>query len=560
MSDSSILDRNLVALSAHCHQLASRISLVSGNPGLDFVTARTGLPIPVLMRNGHPFPMHSRFDPEAEGRRFAEEAPSGYLISFGLGGAYHLVPLLKKKSLTGLIIVEKDVSLVRRILETIDMTRLFSDTRVILLVDVSPDELTRIVLDRYLPVLYGNLGSISLRTRWDSEPQWFADRAKTLRGLPEALGRDYTVQSQFGRRWLVHTIANLERSEQVLCALPPVKKLLITAAGPSIQDQLPRLRQLKKDGATLLATDTSLPVLSAAGIPPDIVLSIDCQVISYHHFLRGLPKETALILDLASPPLLTRLTDRILFYSSGHPFSLYLNQLYRPFPIIDISGGNVTHAAISFAQVAGAAEVRLFGGDFSYPNGRPYAQSSYIFPYFQSRSTRTAGSESCFWEFVTNHQPRREKTRHGWRWRTKTMDYYREVLEKAVSTMSCRVILETGRGVPIRVSRNDSPASVSSRITSILSAGPIKSGWRDFLADYRNSLESLPPLSGPPQDYLEGLAPKSRQTWATLLPSAATFQNGLQDGPMAVEKARLWTLERIKGVLARSFHSQTNPP
>ena len=145
-------------------------------------------------------------------------------------------------------------------------------------------------------------------------------------------------------------------------------------------------------------------------------------------------------MDLASPPVLTDLTERLVFFSSGHPFSLYLNRLYRPFPILDLSGGNVTHAAASLAQAAGAREVYLYGADFSYPSGQPYARGTYLFPYFQSRSVRMTGSENNFYQFIRDSRPRRESVGDTWRFRTSTMDHYRESLEIAVDSMNFNLI------------------------------------------------------------------------------------------------------------------------
>ena len=550
MLNRNFLDRNLVALSTHHSELARSLSDIASHPDLSVIESRKGPPVPILLREGRTFPMHSRFDPVSEGRRLAEEAPEGYLVAFGLGGGYHLNPLLEKRTLTGLIVIERDLSLIRGILERIDLTRLLSDSRVVILVDPSPEALSRIVLERYLPVLYGNLGSITLRSRWDANPSWFSDRAKALRGLPEALGRDYTVQTRFGRRWFVHTMWNLSRSEEVRAVLPPARRLLVTAAGPSLQKQLPEIRKRHAEGAALLATDTSLPLLVSEGITPDMVLSIDCQVVSYHHFLKGLPESTILILDLASPPVLTRQTDRILFFSSGHPFSLYLNRLYRPFPILDLSGGNVTHAAASLAQAAGAREVYLYGADFSYPSGQPYARGTYLFPYFQSRSVRMTGSENNFYQFIRDSRPRRESVGDTWRFRTSTMDHYRESLEIAVDSMDFNLIQAEGEGVPIHsnAERHFTVGKDNDRFVPLLSAGPVTTGWREFLNDYSSRLEALPPLIGPPQDYLAELDMENRQAWATLLPSAATFRGRSSDGPAAVEEARKWTLERIRRI------------
>ena len=553
MTDNGWLNQNLLSLRIRHPDLAQHLSQTRPCKNLSVMKSRKGMPIPVLARAGRLFPMHSRIDPVAEGRRIAQDAPEGYLVAFGLGAAYHLNPLVDSDTLTGLLIVESSDAIVRGLMELFDLSSLFADSRVILLVGPSPELLVKTVLSRYLPVLYGNLGSITLRSRWDANSEWFSPRVRALQGLSKALGRDYTVQSRFGRRWFVHTLANLERSEKVGIDVSPSRRFLITAAGPSLEDQLPQLRKMHADGATLLATDTSLPILASTGIVPDIVLSIDCQAISYHHFLKGLPQKTALILDLASPPVLTRMTDNILFITSGHPFSLYLNRFYRPFPILDLSGGHVTYAAVSLAQEVGAHEVFLFGADFSYPSGQPYAKNTYLYPYFQSRSNRLNGSENLFYSFISESHPRRERKPDGWLWKTSSLNHYRESLEQAISVMECDCHLIAGRGIPIRIPDNASSRSENElgRVLTMLSTGAISMKWTDFLEAYLSRLSQLPPLNGPPQDYLEYLDTENRQAWATLLPSAATFRDESTDGPAAVEKSRRWALARIRTLLKR---------
>jgi hypothetical protein len=66
MSESGILDRNLVALSTRQPDLASRLSSSKPDENLSFIESRIGLPVPILPRDGRPFPMHSRFDPILE--------------------------------------------------------------------------------------------------------------------------------------------------------------------------------------------------------------------------------------------------------------------------------------------------------------------------------------------------------------------------------------------------------------------------------------------------------------------------------------------------------------
>ncbi|PIE05245.1 MAG: hypothetical protein CSA76_00040 [Spirochaetales bacterium] len=293
MADTRFFKKNLEALKNSSPALVSALKKAPPLPALQILPARSGEPVPVINRGGRPCYLHSRFNPESEGLRTAGAAKGGFTVVFGLGGAYHIRPLLRRTELTGLLIVDENISFLRSILEGMDFSDIFSDPRVHVLVDASPMEIRRFLLQTYIPVLYGNMETLVLRSRRDLNPQWFTRAYEALKDLPEVLGRDYTTQKRFGKRWFMNTLANLARSEK--CAVPPDiflrphRRVLVTAAGPSLEEQLPKIRKLQSEGALLLAADTSLPVLLASQITPDWVLSIDCQTVSYHHFLKGLP-------------------------------------------------------------------------------------------------------------------------------------------------------------------------------------------------------------------------------------------------------------------------------
>jgi len=538
MPETGYLNQNLDVLSARNPALAARLLNTKPNACLHTCKSRQGSLVPAIRRREHLYPMHSRFDPISEGRRIAGMANEEFLIAFGLGGGYHLKPLLEIETLSALLIVEQDMSLVRGLLENFDFAFLFSDSRVNLLIDCSPRVLLDFVLDNYLPILHGNLGTISLSPRVNLNPPWFLARANALQTINETLSREFTVQSRFGQRWFINTLSNLSRNEEVDIELLPTTNLLVTAAGPSLQGQMAEIKKKSMGGMKILATDTSLPHLLLNGVNPDIVLSIDCQIFSYQHFLRGLPEESILVLDIATPPVLGRLTNKVVFFSSRHPFSLYLNKYYRTLPTLDLTGGNVTHAAISLAEKIGARQVTLFGADFSYPGGEPYAKGTYIYPLFQSKSRRTSGSEDYFWKFIDSSKPILEETQGAWRYRISSLDYYRETLKNSPLNLSYNLFSEN----------NATPSFIkdATRQTPGFTASPPKRKWQDFIQDYFKTLESLPLLGANIKEYLAALDDKPRQAWASLLPIAITLGRGGSSGFEAVERARIWTMEKIK--------------
>ena len=542
-----ILDRNLLALSRTSAEAAALLSSVKSWSGLSVEPSRKGDPVPVISSDLGGRTLHSRFDPVREGQRLAENYMcSGTILAYGLGAAYHLIPLLESRELTSLIIAETRPALVKAILEQIDLSRLFLDKRVSLWICTDPAEFRIKLLKQYIPVLSGDFRSISLRNRVEVDKVFFQELSIVVKDALSSITDDYTVQTHFGKKWFNNTLSNLRASEKTTVTLNPARHVLITAAGPSLEKQLDTLKSLKSK-ATLLATDTSLPILLSNGIKPDMVISIDCQHISYHHFMKGYPAEVPLVLDLASPPFLTRIAEKVFFFASDHPFSNYVSRNFRQFPHLDTSGGNVTHSALSLADALGASQISLFGTDFSYPMGKPYARGSYIYPYFEMSALRTAGIESRMMDFVLhNRSIIKEYSDTGYRYISKPMIHYKKSLEAKTSAISARVIPIPGDGVQLTLSEKKDKHH---RGFTLMSAGSSLRSRKEFMKEYRTSVNTLPVINGTIPEYLESLDRNQMDILITLLPAAAQFRKSSDTGREALNRAREWTLS----LLDRSF-------
>ncbi len=404
MTETRILDRNLLALSSRDPELSARLSSEPSDKSIRFIRAKSSHTVPSLLREGRLITLHSRFDPVKEGLRYLDAARgAGYLVFLGLGAGYHIEPFLKSGDVANILVIEKGMGMVRSVLEEIDMRALLMDPRVKILIDADFADIKRTILSDYRPALAGNLKTIDLKARVAVEQSYFEGVVDALRSVINRVADDYTVQSQFGKKWFVNTLANLSKAENSSQTLRPVRRILITGAGPSLERQIDKLVQMKTDGF-LVASDTSLPFLLAHEIMPDLVVSIDCQQVSYHHFLSGYPAHVPLMLDLASPHVLTSFTDKLIFFSSGHPFSQYLTSHWRRLPVIDTSGGNVSHAALSLAGLLRPDEIYLFGVDFSFPEGKSYARGTYIYPLFRSQEQRTLPLETSFFSFLRRNE------------------------------------------------------------------------------------------------------------------------------------------------------------
>jgi hypothetical protein len=557
-------ERNLLALSQKDPVLCTRLSGAETTRGhYKFLESRTGERVPALVDSGGAaHPLHSLVDPRREGRRLIGTlGDEGYLVFFGFGGAFHIAAALEREDIQHVLVIDYDINGVAELLASGEYIRILRDSRLYFMVDPPPGLLERYILDTFQPVLYGGLRVIPLRTRTEQDPVLFSRAGETVKSTMDALAADYSVQAYFGTRWFSNIIRNLFRAERQEGPLPPIRNAAVCAAGPSLDIQLPILKE-RRGSSYLIASDTSLPSLLRAGIEPDAVVSIDCQHISYYHFIAGLPGHIPLFLDLASPPLLAARSQHPRFFAGGHPLTRYVSRYWRSLPLLDTAGANVTYAALSLAERLGAAQIELYGADFSYPLGRTYARGTYLYPYFevrQNRFTPLEGQHSAFLyrNSVLNRIERvpspddPEKT-GGWYYETPVLKRYREGVETKAGSLRAVLKPIPSLGAPIMIP--DTGRGEPRPGTPLFAAGRMTMGAGDFLAGYRAKIAALPPVKPDVSRYIRDLDEEERPVLATLLPGAAALKrrNPVMGGAAALEAVREYSLGELDRVMGLS--------
>ncbi|MDR3166665.1 MAG: DUF115 domain-containing protein [Treponema sp.] len=547
MDKQYLFERNLLSLSLSDPELCSRLTAAETTRGrYKFLTARSGDPVPALVdAAGAAHPLHSLVDPEKEGRRLVSTvAGEGVLVFFGLGGGYHIEAALEREDIYRVLVVDYDLNGIAELLSSQEYIRIFNDFRFRLLADISPAALETYLPQVYQPVLYGGIRLLPLRTRTAPDNARFNAAGDAVARAIERVKGDYSVQAYFGKRWFANSIRNLFRAEGDLPPIPPIRHAAVSAAGPSLDRQIPELIR-QRDSLYLIATDTSLPSLLAAGVEPDAVVSIDCQHISYYHFMGGLPAHIPLFLDLASPPTVAACSKNLRFFSGGHPLTRYISQAWRSFPAVDTSGGNVTYAALSLADTLGARRIDLYGADFSYPQGMTYARGAYLSPYFDKKQSRFAPTESLFSDFLYRSPSLRRMEGGGsWYYETNIMGQYREGLEEKARVLGT-VRAVPGMGPPLDVEKKSGVPRPA--VIRLFSTGPAAMSAGDFLVEYQKKIRSLPPIRNGPEKFTED----ERRILATLLPTGAAIKRRRPDlrGAEVLEEIRAFCLEEIDRLL-----------
>ena len=529
MDKNPLLEKNLLALSGINGELSSRLAAAdSAARRYEFLESRSGETIPAWVDStGKAHPLHSTIDPRKEADRLINSLDdsffregSCFLVILGLGGAYYAEAALKANA--GMVLViEYGLSGVHELLCRMDYSCLFNNPRFRLLVNSSNEEIERNILNLYQPVLYGGIKVIPLRSRTSLEPKPFQAAGDAIESAIKRVSADYSVQAHFGKRWASNIVKNLEAAGENRDASLRIRRAAVTAAGPSLMAQIRRLKERQKE-LFIIATDTSLSCLLNEGIRPGAVISIDCQHISYYHFMEALPDETILFLDLASPPLLSSRAKRRVFFSGSHPLGKYISRVWKALPELDASGGNVTYAAISLAEQLGAEEIELYGADFSYPKGVTYARGTYIYSFFGKKQSRLSPLEAQHSSFLYRTPLDKRQGASSWYYETEVLRFYREKLEEKSLGMDSLIIPVEGAGAAIQV--KSAPAFPHRHEKAWFPERKEKMGREEFLKFYRGEIARLPQSCRNAAEYIASLDGEERAVLATLLPAAAAFK------------------------------------
>ena len=169
--------------------------------------------------------------------------------------------------------------------------------------------------------------------------------------------------------------------------------LVIVSAGPSLDRNIMDLRKAE-NRCFVLAVDTALRPLLAAGVIPHAVIIADPSELNARHIVGAMPPSTHLIAEQAvHSSALASAARRFLFGLGLFPDSLFAKFGFAK-SRLDV-WGSVATAALDLACRMGANPVIFTGQDFAYSWGRDYASYT-IFdgnPFCASDSGRASAND-----------------------------------------------------------------------------------------------------------------------------------------------------------------------
>ena len=341
---------------------------------ITLVSSRSGLPNVAV--DGVPY--HSPYDPEREASKFYAGLPlegADVVVHFGWGLGY-AARLLRERCRPDvkILVLEPDEDLHR-------LCRREGPGR-----DALEDPRFRFIVGPQVRQLFDDWGLEGCRetdrvlwVEWPRSLQRHTELARVLQKDFKNRLRDQAANLlthfENGRTYFENAVRNLRFAGDPVVGnlfgrfegVP----LVLVSAGPSLDRNIRHLQGLDQR-CFILAVDTALRPLLAAGVKPHAVMIADPSQLNAQHILGAMPPETYLIAEQAVDPSAFRTATRRFQFSVG----VFPDGLYREFGLDRTAlavWGSVATAALDLACRMGADPVIFVGQDFAYSWGRDYA-------------------------------------------------------------------------------------------------------------------------------------------------------------------------------------------
>lgn len=408
--------------------------------------------------------LHSRVDPIAEARRWADSIPTEDKYCFvvaGMGLGYHIRALYKRLRGGAIIIcIEPSLELIATALAHTDLAEVLGSGKLTIVTDADKSRIHQ-KLGRFSVLVL--LGSSFL-----SHPASLGrpDYQEPIRAVVEFFeyARMSAITLMINSRI---TCRNLANNLATYVATPPIDMLkgrfkgcpaVLVSAGPSLTGNMKELAGLKGK-AVLIAVQTVVRPLLEAGITPDFVTSLDYHEISKKFFegVEGLKH-----VHLVAEPKVT--------WHVPEEYEGPISMLYNPWVAMVVgdqlaaraglkAGSTVSHLSFYLAVYMGCDPIILVGQDLAFPGGVYYFQGAERSKRRRGETNRFCTAEMAEWERIARdrHKLREvgsESTFHGNSsgrvFTDELLLTYKEHFEKDIPASGRHVINVVGGGVSIR--------------------------------------------------------------------------------------------------------------
>ena len=333
------------------------------------------------------------------------------VLGFGLG--LHVERLARRMKRTGIVLVfEPDTALLKAVFSRVDMSEWIGQANLMVVTDAEDMTGLQTRLAKVDSLLM--LG-IRLVEHPPSAPRIGSQGAVFSRGLSAiASTARMTMMTALGRS--ADTIGNLLSNIDHYALGNGIDDLedaargrlgIVVSAGPSLQRNLHALaRPVVRDRSVIIATQTSLRPLLAAGIQPHFVTALDYHAISTR-FYEGISAEdverTELVIDPKVNPAVPDAWPGRLRVINSRELDAFLGPMARNGEVLE-GCATVAHLAYVLARHLGCDPVAMIGQDLGFTDGLYYAPGNAIHEVWRPELGMFNPIETMEWERIVRHR------------------------------------------------------------------------------------------------------------------------------------------------------------
>lgn len=409
----SIWNKNITLLKKRFPYIIGQLNLASLLDKTDItgeIPQKLKAPLEIVPSRVQGFPtakeggkyLHSAYNPLREAEQAAKalhdsvKNPFGAAF-FGAGLGYTALAYARLFPSDTVIIAESDIRYFLTALSVIDWADFFSSKNIVLALCLPPDQV--ITLIEQCGGFNHILISENKAQTFHAEEYFTALNALIERNRQKLKINNSTLE-KFSLLWQRNSCKNLYHLAEkdginiYKNKLNPKVPALILAAGPTLAQTLPFLKELKKR-TVLIAVDTALRACLKSGVEPDFIILADPQYYAYRH-IAGLSSPSSVLVteSAAYPPVFRFNCRKIVMCSSMFPLGKFVESKLGSKGTLS-AGGSVSTTAWDFARTIGAKDIVFSGLDLGFPDYETHIRGSTFEEKIHQTSNRLNPAEKA---------------------------------------------------------------------------------------------------------------------------------------------------------------------
>lgn len=343
--------------------------------------ARNGHETLAVWHNEKLVQVHSKYDPQREVdtflQRFDHLTDSKHVFIIGLGLGYHISQLVAQNPSVKLTIYEPNEAILFNYLQHNKLINNISELFVSLNDIKDLEQLAKNFTDETVTIIWPAYSRLYSEEIQETQQ----NLVKLLKHTRDSLG----VAVSFQHRWIMNSLLNypktIKTSNIISVGYQKIfddKPVIIVAAGPSLNEELQLLKEIKEEGsAYIFAVGSAINALLCAQITPHAVFSYDPQGIN-QNVIKKIKEEN--IMDI---PLVfgTSVGCETIMHYPGKLVHMVTSADTLASNILSISPKVIIEDSPSIAVMAlqvvkklNMAPIILVGQNLGYVNGTHYAK------------------------------------------------------------------------------------------------------------------------------------------------------------------------------------------